>query len=51
MILEAETPDGEPLISDNPGFTPEDAKEINRTTNSESKIRSTLENLNISLKT
>ncbi|MGO2136110.1 MAG: hypothetical protein ACTH3S_11850 [Marinobacter sp.] len=48
MILEAETPDGEPLISDNPGFTPEDAKEINRTTNSESKIKSTLENLNIS---
>jgi len=48
MILEAETPDGERLISDKPGFTPEDAAEINRTTNSESKIKSTLENLNIS---
>lgn len=48
MILEAESPDGEPLISDKPGFTPKDAEELNRTTNSESKIKSTLENLNIS---
>ncbi|KPQ01678.1 hypothetical protein [Marinobacter sp. HL-58] len=48
MILEAETPDGEPLVSDNPAFTAEDAQDINRTTNSESKIRSTIDNLNIS---
>lgn len=48
MILEAETPDGEPLISDKPDFTPEDAEEINRTTNRESKIKSTIENLDIS---
>lgn len=48
MIIEAETSNGEPLVSDKPGFTPEDVEEINRTTNSESKIKSTLENLNIS---
>lgn len=48
MILEAKNSYGEPLISNKPTFTQKDAEEINRTTNSESKIKSTLENLNIS---
>ncbi|MBK1887764.1 hypothetical protein [Marinobacter sp. DY40_1A1] len=48
MILEAETPDGKSFISEKLNFGPEDAEEINRTTNSESKIKSTIENLNIS---
>jgi len=48
MILEANTPDGEPLVSDKPNFSQQDAEEINRTANSESKIKSTIENLNIS---
>jgi|AntRauTorckE6833_2_1112554.scaffolds.fasta_scaffold30202_2 hypothetical protein len=48
MILEANTQDGEPLVSDKPNFSQQDAEEINRTANSESKIKSTIENLNIS---
>ena len=48
MILEANTPDGEPLVSEKPNFTRQDAEEINRTANSESKIKSAIDNLNIS---